>query len=151
MADNPPKQCKRTAGLKPWKPGESGNPKGMSKGTKTAPKNFTDLAKKYLDDCDPNDPLRTRAERIIESMYAAWEAGDMKAAALILDRVDPAIKKLEVTGVAAEQGNQMLDRLLQSTMLPIVSFDVTSIAVPVNGTISTNGTNGNGHANGNGH
>lgn len=138
---------KRLANLKPrWKPGESGNLKGMPPGTKTAPKTFTELAKKYLDECDPNEPLRTRAERIIAAMYAAWEDGDQKAGALILDRVDPALKKIEVTGVAADHGSAMLDRLMKAQQLP-VQPTVTQIVMP----LALPRLNGNGHANGNGH
>lgn len=155
MSEESKKQgkSKREENLKKgfWKPGQSGNPKGLKPGTKTAPgRSFTELAKFYLEQDDPDQPARTRAERLLESIYRnADEEGDTKAAAIILDRVDPALKKIEVTGVAADAGRGMLDRLLQSTVLPVVPQPGVSIPAPIhtNGH-SANGNGTNGHTNG---
>lgn len=119
------KQCKRTAGLNPWKKGQSGNPKGMTPGTKTAPaRTFTEICRQYLSEPIAEGDHRTRAEVLATAMYSKGLKGDTRAASVILDRIDPAIKKIEMTGVVADVGSAMLDRLLMSTVLPIQQVEI---------------------------
>lgn len=135
---------KRTDNLMPpWKKGQSGNPTGNPPGIKTAPaRTFTEICRQYLSESIAPGDDRTRAEVLATAMYAKSLKGDTRAASVILDRVDPALKKIEVTGVVADQGNAMLDRLMHAQQLPVQQY-ATSFVVPVNRT--------NGQANGNGH
>lgn len=97
---------------------------------------FTDLAKKYLAEDDPTAPSRTRAETLLIAMYnAAVKKMDMKAADKILERVDPALRRVAIEGIAVEEGNAMLRRMMECTPLPVPVSD----------------TNGNGNGNGQSH
>lgn len=127
-----------------WKPGQSGNPKGLAPGTKTAPaRTFTEICRQYLSEPIAAGDDRTRAEVLATAMYAKGLKGDTRAASVILDRIDPALKRVEVSGVAADAGRGMLDRLLQATVLPVARFDSYAISIHSNGhSQNENGTNG---------
>jgi hypothetical protein len=67
---------------KPWKPGQSGNPKGRPKGT-----GFAGQAR---------EALAGRLPEILEAVVNAALNGDMQAARIILERTVPSIKPTEL-------------------------------------------------------
>ena len=76
-----------------WKPGQSGNPAGMPKGTPTI-RSFTEVVKRRMAEVIPDDPTgRTRLERLADELEAQALGGGAKAADLLLERIDPAPKQ----------------------------------------------------------
>ncbi len=75
---------KRLSNLKPFKPGQSGNPKGRPKSI-----TLSEAYRKMLATVDETDPeKRTRAEVLAEQMYAKAKTGDVSALREIADRVE---------------------------------------------------------------
>jgi len=88
----------RTAGLRPWVPGQSGNPSGLC-ADGSAPKTARvrqDLQTKLA------DPKTRR--RFINSWFEAACSGDAKAREQILQRVDPVIADDQRQGVVVFDG-----------------------------------------------
>ena len=77
--------------LRPWKPGQSGNPKGRPKGT-TGPSLMAQLNALM----DQDDPDGSKRWALVTALYEKARGGDMKAMQLIMDRTDP-VKGLELT------------------------------------------------------
>jgi hypothetical protein len=71
----------RTTPPKPWKPGESGNPRGRPPGRGQS--------------AQFREALASKLPAILESVVKAAIEGDMTAARLVLDRCMPALKPLE--------------------------------------------------------
>jgi hypothetical protein len=65
---------------KRWKKGQSGNPKGRPM--------LTDLLRKVIESPDPDDPTKTTAQRLVETVRKAAMRGDWKFVELIFDRID---------------------------------------------------------------
>ena len=82
----------RTTPPKPWKPGESGNPRGRPPGRGQS--------------AQFREALASKLPAILESVVKAAIEGDMTAARLVLDRCLPALKPLEATieGLALPTG-----------------------------------------------
>lgn len=79
---------KQRANLKPFKPGESGNPGGFVKHGR-----IDKICREYLDAIDPNDPLkRQRKIALVAAVYAAAKGEiketqvNMQAVAWLADR-----------------------------------------------------------------
>lgn len=80
--------------LKPWQPGQSGNPKGR-------PPSPTRDLKRILRSREPNSGLRY-SRLFAKALVDAALAGDVNAMRVILDRVDgPVAQKLDLTAVVA--------------------------------------------------
>ena len=82
----------RTTPPKPWKPGESGNPRGRPPGRGQS--------------AQFREALASKLPAILESVVKAAIEGDMTAARLVLDRCMPALKPIEATieGLALPTG-----------------------------------------------
>jgi predicted acylesterase/phospholipase RssA len=75
---------KRLANLRPFQPGQSGNPKGRPKSI-----TLSEAYRKMLAAVDETDPeKRTHAEVLAEQMYAKAKTGDVSALKEIADRVE---------------------------------------------------------------
>lgn len=136
-------------GLIPFTPGVSGNPKGMTKGTIIAPKTFTQICQVYGSEIDP-ETGKTNLQSLRDALWEHAKKGDSRAASLILDRIDPALKKIEIQGITADHGKEILNRLLRTTVLPTIAVSVVEshrVTIP----LSIPANNGNVHTNGNGH
>lgn len=82
MTEDTKKQSKNTAGLKPWKPGESGNPGGRpSKGNAIA-----EIIRKIGDEKSDIQSKRKRIEAVIYKAWEQAERGDDKARQFLVDR-----------------------------------------------------------------
>ena len=101
-----------TAGLRPWKKGQSGNPNGRrAKGLATAERLRNALVKDL--------------PAILECVVNAAKGGDMAAARTILDRVLPPIKAIELpaflaplAGSLADQGQAVLGAMADGDLTP---------------------------------
>jgi hypothetical protein len=80
---------------------------------------FTALCKAYGAEIDPDYPDRTRLESLVVRVWNAAFDGDARALKEILSRTDPAVRKVAVEGVAADLGNAMLRRMLDSGVFPV--------------------------------
>ncbi len=87
-----------------FKPGQSGNPRGKPKGTRSWTSKFRDQLAESVPD-------------VLESLIQQAKEGDTAAAKLILDRVLPSLKpaeqsiKLPLEGTPAEQAQQVIAAL----------------------------------------
>lgn len=72
---------KRLQNLRPWKPGQSGNPGGRPRR-----KPVTDRLRDILESTDKNG--KTVADRIVEAIRDAAIGGDVRFVELILDRIE---------------------------------------------------------------
>jgi hypothetical protein len=95
----------------PWRPGESGNPKGRPR-----KKTFTELAREVLNEVAPNGPEnQTYLERILRKLIAQALGGNIRASELILSRADPVRTKIDKTDLRVlavniiRQGPEALD------------------------------------------
>lgn len=101
VTENSGKNSGRIKNLRPWRPGESGNPGG-----RPGRSPLTDAYRARLDQANPQDkhqPKRTFAECLAEVMVNRALAGDLNAAIEITDRVEgKSVARTELTGVAGE-------------------------------------------------
>ncbi len=75
---------RRIAGLKPFKPGQSGNPKGRPKSAL-----YSDALRQKLAEVDPDDAKgRTGAQILAEQAYIKAKGGDLRALGHVADRVE---------------------------------------------------------------
>ncbi len=81
--------------LKPWKPGQTGNPNGRPKGT-----SLTLTLRKLLDTPVPGKDI-TYAEAVIRRLVAEAMKGNTKAANIILERIDGKVPQA-ITGMVSE-------------------------------------------------
>jgi len=82
-------------GLRPWKPGESGNPKGRGKGRV----NLTTAIKRILLEVDPNDPeRRTRADELARAIIDLAAKGNGPAIREVFARIDGPIPTVVESG-----------------------------------------------------
>lgn len=90
-----PQSPEQLANLKPWKPGESGNPSGRPKS-----KVLSDAYRRLLEEPFPNDPQgRTHAELIALGQVREAIKGKTPAAAEIADRTEgKARQAVELSG-----------------------------------------------------
>jgi hypothetical protein len=101
-----------TSGLRPWKKGQSGNPNGRrAKGLASAERLRNALVE------DLPEILRTVTENA--------KQGDITAAKVILERVLPPLKAVEMptfleslTGTLSEQGRAILDAMANGSLTP---------------------------------
>ena len=102
----------RTAPPKPWKPGESGNPRGRPPGRGQS--------------AQFREALASKLPAILESVVKAAIEGDMTAARLVLDRCLPALKPLESsiegmalpTGTLTQQATDVLCAVARGELAP---------------------------------
>ena len=102
----------RTAPPKPWKPGESGNPRGRPPGRGQS--------------AQFREALASKLPAILESVVKAAIEGDMTAARLVLDRCMPALKPLESsiegmalpTGTLTQQATDVLSAVARGELAP---------------------------------
>ena len=102
----------RTTPPKPWKPGESGNPRGRPPGRGQS--------------AQFREALASKLPAILESVVKAAIEGDMTAARLVLDRCMPALKPLESsiegmalpTGTLTQQATDVLSAVARGELAP---------------------------------
>ena len=102
----------RTTPPKPWKPGESGNPRGRPPGRGQS--------------AQFREALASKLPAILESVVKAAIEGDMTAARLVLDRCLPALKPLESTiegvalptGTLTQQATDVLSAVARGELAP---------------------------------
>lgn len=89
----------RTENLKPFKPGQSGNPGGRPKGT-----SITTILNRKLDELDPDDG-KSRAEKVAEVIVREALAGDYRFVDMLLNRTEGKIadKVLNLTPADVKQ------------------------------------------------
>jgi hypothetical protein len=92
---------KRLQNLKPFQPGQSGNPKGRPKSI-----TLSEAYRKMLAQVDESDEQkRTRAEVLAEQMYVKAKAGDVPALREIADRVEG--KARQTIALSVEKREQL--------------------------------------------
>ena len=77
-------QRRSRANLRPFKPGQSGNPKGPPRR-----KTFEEVAKKFLGEPMPGESQLSRMQALVLMLFGRSMKGDMKACKLLLERTDP--------------------------------------------------------------
>ena len=92
--------------LKPWKKGQSGNPKGRPKKADC----LTSLLKEEIEKVDPEDKDgRTHMEMIVDATMRLAKNGNATALKEIWERMDGKVRdKLELTG-----GAELVQRLIE--------------------------------------
>lgn len=107
--ENSEAETRRLANLKPFKPGQSGNPKGRPKSI-----TLSEAYRKMLAQVDETDPeKRTRAEVLAEQMYVKAKTGDVQALREIADRVEGKAKQtVTLTLDKREQIERAIDKLM---------------------------------------
>ncbi|MBA3766467.1 MAG: hypothetical protein H0W99_05670 [Acidobacteria bacterium] len=84
QSENSDARARQLAGLKPFKPGQSGNPKGRPKQAL-----YSDALRRKLSDVDETDELkRTYAEILAEQAILKAKGGDIHALAHVADRTE---------------------------------------------------------------
>ena len=107
--NNSEAENKRLANLKPFKPGQSGNPKGRPKSI-----TLSEAYRKMLAQVDESDPQRrTRAEVLAEEMYLKAKMGDVAALREIADRVEGKAKQ---TVTISMERREQLEAAVQGIM-----------------------------------
>jgi hypothetical protein len=100
---------KRLANLRPFKPGQSGNPKGRPKSI-----TLSEAYRKMLAQVDETDPeKRTKAEVLAGEMYTKAKSGDVSALREIADRVEGKAKQ---TLTLTFEKREKLERAVQNMM-----------------------------------
>lgn len=110
--DQPPSDPPAKSGLRPWRKGQSGNPRGRrAKGLATAER----LRNALVEDLPA----------ILETLVTKAKDGDIMAAKTILERVLPPLKAIEVPaflapldGSLVEQGKTVLAAMAAGTLAP---------------------------------
>lgn len=102
-------RTRQLAGLKPFKLGQSGNPKGRPKSITLSEAYRKMLAQ--VDDAD--EQKRTRAEILAEEMYTKAKSGDVSALREIADRVEG--KARQTISLSVEKREQ-LERAIDGIM-----------------------------------
>ena len=99
-------KARSLANLKPFRKGQSGNPKGRPKGI-----SLSEAYRRVLAEVDESDPQRrTFAEILAEQMIGKAKRGDVQAAREIADRVEGKPRqRLEIS-------EQELDRQIEEAL-----------------------------------
>jgi hypothetical protein len=107
--ENSETKARRLANLKPFKPGQSGNPKGRPKSIV-----LSEAYRKHLAKVDESDPeRRTYAEVLAEQMIVKAKAGDVGALREIADRTEGKAKQtIALTLEKREQIERAIDKLM---------------------------------------
>lgn len=89
----------RGKGLTPWKPGQSGNPKGRPPKGETV----AEVWRAFLEGKDDPDDKMTRREKLMQAMYRKGLSGDVAAVKLVLERTDGLpIQRMQIdSGISA--------------------------------------------------
>ncbi|MCB2036225.1 MAG: hypothetical protein KDF56_04850 [Ottowia sp.] len=102
---------KQSGKAPPWKPGQSGNPKGRPKGTGAVAK--------------LRDAIKVHVPAIVERLTAQALDGDVQAARLLLERTVPPLKAMEQPqalalpdGTLTEQGRAVLAAVADGELAP---------------------------------
>ena len=95
----------RVENLKPWKPGESGNPGGRPK---TKP--LTEELQRLLKQEAPKGEGRTWAALIAEALLTKAREGDVRAITELANRVEG--KSLQAVDLKADLQSDLVERLL---------------------------------------
>lgn len=84
---------RKNSGLKPWKPGQSGNPKGRPpKGLAIA-----DILRAQAEEIDP-ETKKTRLQTMLEVAWAQAQGGDKDARKFVADRMEGLARQfMEIT------------------------------------------------------
>lgn len=99
--NNSEAEARRLANLKPFKPGQSGNPKGRPKSI-----TLSEAYRKMLAEVDEQDEhKRTRAEVLAERMYTEAKTGNVQALREIADRVEG--KARQTINLSVEKREQL--------------------------------------------
>ena len=97
----------RVENLKPWKPGESGNPGGRPK---TKP--LTEELQRLLEQAAPKGKGRTWAAVIAEALLTKACKGDVRAIAELANRVEG--RPFQAVGVDVEAGEDLAEALARA-------------------------------------
>lgn len=102
-------RARRLANLKPFKPGQSGNPAGRPKSI-----TLSEAYRKQLAMTDETDPLkRTFAEVLAEQMIVKAKTGDVAALKEVADRVEGKAKQtITLSTDRREQVERAIDRMI---------------------------------------
>jgi len=101
-------------------PGVSGNPNGRPRG-----KRFRELALEYLwEPIEGIEPTTTRMSALVQRLVLLAIRGDMRAAKLLLDRIDPPLR-VDVQTEHREGVEQVLANLRSLGAWCTSSFDLT--------------------------
>lgn len=96
VQEQAPSTGKRAALAPPWRPGQSGNPAGRKPGTSEVAKLRASIAK--------------HIPAIVTKLVALAEAGDTQAARLLLERVLPPVKAIELPAPIDLPGDTLTDQ-----------------------------------------
>jgi ribosomal protein L17 len=103
-------RARRLANLKPFKPGQSGNPAGRPKALTLSEAYRRELAK--IDEADPQK--RTFAEVLAEQMIVRAKTGDVAALKEVADRVEGKAKQtITLSTDRREQVERAIDRMIE--------------------------------------
>jgi hypothetical protein len=103
-------RARRLANLKPFKPGQSGNPAGRPKSITLSEAYRKQLA--MIDEADPQK--RTFAEVLAEQMIVKAKTGDVAALKEVADRVEgKARQTITLTTDRREQMERAIDRMME--------------------------------------
>lgn len=104
---------KRNDRLKPWKPGQSGNPAGRPAGTKNKATIFKEIVKSQFE-----EQITEHLPAIIEAVARKAAEGDVAAAKLVFDKIIPNAKAvdLEKNGIKGTGINIIINAAEPPTM-----------------------------------
>jgi hypothetical protein len=103
-------RARRLANLKPFKPGQSGNPAGRPKSITLSEAYRKQLA--MIDEADPQK--RTFAEVLAEQMIVRAKTGDVAALKEVADRVEGKAKQtITLSTDRREQVERAIDRMVE--------------------------------------